>query len=96
MHYNSLDKLESTVPPNFRKWISNNQTHEITLQHDVWEPEVAVAIETLDILVKANYTLKLVYECLGEASPYGNKILEGFFKSGQFEARETLLPVLHV
>ncbi|KAI9353587.1 hypothetical protein BDR26DRAFT_848845 [Obelidium mucronatum] len=93
MHYNELAKLETIVPPNFRKWVSQSRTHDITLQHDVWEPEVVVAKEALDILLNAGYTLKPVFECLGESSPYGNKILEGFFKSGQFETRDRVLPV---
>ncbi|ORY42258.1 glycoside hydrolase/deacetylase [Rhizoclosmatium globosum] len=79
-HWDSKAKMQPVVTGHFKEWIKNGVTGLITLQHDVWAAEVEVGKEAMDLLVKAGYTVKPVYECLGA-------VLEGFFKSGQFEEK---------
>ncbi|KAI9353577.1 hypothetical protein BDR26DRAFT_848829 [Obelidium mucronatum] len=76
MHYNDQVKMEPVVMGHVRQWIAENRTGEITLQHDVWQPEVTVAIKAMDAVIKAGYTVMPIYQCLEEDSPYGNSILE--------------------
>ncbi|KAJ3077174.1 hypothetical protein HDU98_007559 [Podochytrium sp. JEL0797] len=50
----------------------------------------------MGIVLGAGYVIKPLYQCLNQDSPYGNRILEGFFKSGQFENLHQVVPVASV
>ncbi|ORY42259.1 glycoside hydrolase/deacetylase [Rhizoclosmatium globosum] len=93
-YWNSKTQMQPVVTGHFKDWIKNGTAGLITLQHDVWQSEVDVGKDAMDLLVKAGYSIKPVYECLGDTSPYGNEILEGFFLSGQFENKNAVVPPL--
>ncbi|KAJ3088873.1 chitin deacetylase, partial [Physocladia obscura] len=88
--------LNATIPPEFEAWVSQNVTNQISLEHDMFEPEAQIAPTVLGILLDAGYNLMPVHECQGDPNPYNNTILEGFFLSGQFENQTTLLPQVAV
>ncbi|KAJ3015619.1 UNVERIFIED_CONTAM: chitin deacetylase [Siphonaria sp. JEL0065] len=90
-YWNDAAKIRPIVTGHFKDWISQSKTGYISLQHDVWKIEVDAAKESMNMLVKAGYTIKPIFECLGQSSAYGNTILERFFTSGQFENKTTLI-----
>ncbi|KAJ3110808.1 chitin deacetylase [Physocladia obscura] len=84
--------LNTTIPPEFEAWISQNVTNQISLEHEMFEPEAQIAPTVLAILLDAGYNLMPVHECQGDPNPYNNTILESFFLSGQFKNQTTLVP----
>ncbi|KAJ3020814.1 UNVERIFIED_CONTAM: chitin deacetylase [Siphonaria sp. JEL0065] len=75
------------VTSTFSKYVSQGLNNQISLEHDVYSPTANAAVASLDILLKAGYTIQSIHECLGESTPYNNTILEGFFRSGVFESK---------
>ncbi|KAI8609623.1 hypothetical protein BC830DRAFT_822989 [Chytriomyces sp. MP71] len=49
--------------------------------------------QSMDIIVKAGKRIVTLSQCIGEADPYNNAVLQGFFASGQFENRDKLMNV---
>ncbi|KAI9353576.1 hypothetical protein BDR26DRAFT_913848 [Obelidium mucronatum] len=91
--YKDATKLNQVVSGNFKTWINQGLKNQISLQHDMFESEASIANTIMDMLLKAGYQLEPLSKCLGVSSPYGNDILEGFFKSGQFDnKRSVVLP----
>ncbi|KAJ3241231.1 hypothetical protein HDU78_001947 [Chytriomyces hyalinus] len=92
----SVDVSESLtneiVPANFETFVSEGRDKDISLQHDRWEYEAKVASTAMDILLTGGYNIMPIHDCLEDANPYDNKIMEGFFKSGQFENKLTVMP----
>ncbi|KAJ3236679.1 chitin deacetylase [Chytriomyces hyalinus] len=79
------------VPANFETFVSEGRDKDISLEHDRWEYEAKIASTAMDILLTGGYNIMPIHQCLEDANPYENKILEGFFKSGQFENKETVM-----
>ncbi|KAJ3077175.1 hypothetical protein HDU98_007560 [Podochytrium sp. JEL0797] len=56
----------------------------------------AVGVEAMGIVLAAGYTITPIYQCLNQDSPYGNHVLEAFFKSGQFENLNQVIPLASI
>ncbi|KAJ3019415.1 UNVERIFIED_CONTAM: chitin deacetylase [Siphonaria sp. JEL0065] len=88
---NDATKINQVVPGNFKNWINQGLKNQISLEHDIYATEVAVMSTAMDMLVNAGYDLEPLSKCVGDSSPYGNSVLEGFFKSGQFDNKKSLV-----
>ncbi|KAI8607959.1 hypothetical protein BC830DRAFT_1157346 [Chytriomyces sp. MP71] len=81
------------VPQAFQSWVDSGVQQAISLEHDLFQETVSVVKQSMDILLKAGRVIKPLSECIGEADGYNNPILSGFFKAGQFENRDKIVPV---
>ncbi|CAG8560429.1 13902_t:CDS:2, partial [Racocetra persica] len=61
------------IPANFTQWVNDpnlKSTGHISLEHDLYNQTSAQIPLVVPILKKANYTMKPVYQCLNDPSPY--------------------------
>ncbi|KAJ3214507.1 chitin deacetylase [Chytriomyces hyalinus] len=76
----------------FQKWMDEGVQGAISLEHDLWSDTSRVGMQAMEILVRNHRSLVAVSDCLMDPTPYNNAILEGFFQSGQFAERQSVLP----
>ncbi|KAI9353797.1 hypothetical protein BDR26DRAFT_15653 [Obelidium mucronatum] len=75
----------TNVTASFRKWVDQNISNAISLEHDYYKDTAAVVKESMDILISSGKRIVPLREYLGILYVDGNTILEDFFESGQFE-----------
>ncbi|KAI8608139.1 hypothetical protein BC830DRAFT_35487 [Chytriomyces sp. MP71] len=87
----SEDITNQVVPANFQQAMDQKLENVISLEHDMREWEARIAPQMMDLVVENGYNIMQLHKCINQADPYGNKILEGFFKSGQFNTTDKVL-----
>ncbi|KAJ3236680.1 chitin deacetylase [Chytriomyces hyalinus] len=87
----NITAINEKVPAAVKKWLDSNTPYGISLEHDLKQSEVDVAVVVLDVVQQAGRKVVPIYECMGQASGYDNKVLKQFFDAGQFESPNKLV-----
>ncbi|KAJ3075421.1 chitin deacetylase [Podochytrium sp. JEL0797] len=82
--------METEVMKEFTQWIQDGSVDEISLEHDIFQEAVEAGKKGMKLLKDNGYDVMTVAQCLGE-SPYANDMLRGFFESGQFDNKNSIV-----